>query len=183
MLSTMLRTIKEHTLVAAGDRVLVAVSGGPDSTALLHGLLVLAPRLGLTLEAAVVDHGLRPESTAEAAEVLERCRAAGVGCAVLQVDVRAARGRHVSWQDAARRARLGALEGEARRLGCPRVALGHTADDQAETLLFRIVRGTGVVGLAGIPYQRDPFVRPLLDVRRREVLAYLRRRRLPFIED
>src|SRR3954452_16803264 len=118
MLSTMLRTIKEHTLVAAGDRVLVAVSGGPDSTALLHVLLVLAPRLGLTLEAAVVDHGLRPESTAEAAEVRDRCCAAGVGCSVFQVDVLSARVRHLSWQDAALRARLGVLEWEARLLGC-----------------------------------------------------------------
>jgi tRNA(Ile)-lysidine synthase len=183
VLSTLLRTIREHSLCAPGDRVLVAVSGGPDSTALLHALRVVAPRLGLRLEAATVDHGLRPESAAEAALVVERCRALGIACHRVLVDVRAARGRHVSWQDAARRARLGALEVVAAERGCTRVALAHTADDQAETVLFRIVRGTGVAGLAGIPYQRGRLIRPLLDVRRTEVLRYLQRRRLPFIED
>src|SRR5256885_9353009 len=176
MLSTMLRTIRDHALFAAGDRVLVAVSGGPDSTALLDALVTLAPRLGIVVEAATVDHGLRPESAAEADTVVERCRAMGVACARVAVDVRAARGRHVSWQDAARRARLGAPEALAAARGGARVALGHTADDQVETVLFRIVRGTGVAGLAGIPYRRGSFVRPLLDVRRREVLRHLDRK-------
>jgi len=70
VLSTMLRTIRDRALLAPGDRLLVAVSGGPDSTALLHALTVVAPRLGLTLEAATVDHGLRAESAAEAALVV-----------------------------------------------------------------------------------------------------------------
>jgi tRNA(Ile)-lysidine synthase len=183
MLSTMLRTIREHELCAPGDRVLVAVSGGPDSTALLHALLAVAPRIGVTVEAATVDHGLRPESASEAALVVERCRALGVPCERIAVDVPAARGRHVSWQDAARRARLAALEAAAVRRGCTRIGLGHTADDQAETVLFRIVRGTGVAGLGGMPYRRGLLVRPLLEVRRREVLRYLGRRGLPFVED
>jgi tRNA(Ile)-lysidine synthase len=183
VLSAIVRTIREQALLGRGDRVLVAVSGGPDSTALLHALLRLAPRLGITVEAATVDHGLRPEAAREAALVAERCRALGVPCEIAAVDVRAARAPHVSWQDAARRARLGALEAIGARRGCARIALGHTADDQAETVLFRIVRGTGVAGLKGMPYRRGPFVRPLLDVRRSEVLRYLERRRLPFIED
>src|SRR6185369_7796498 len=86
-------------------------------------------------------------------------------------------------QDAARRARLGALTALAKERGARRVALGHQADDQAETVLFRIVRGTGLTGLQGIPYRRDPFVRPLLDLSRAEILRYLRRRSIPFIED
>jgi tRNA(Ile)-lysidine synthase len=183
VLSAILRAIRDHDLVSRGDRCLVAVSGGPDSTALLHALVHLAPRLGITVEAATVDHGLRPEAAAEAALVRERCQALGVDCEVLRVDVRAARGQHVSWQEAARRARLAALEAAAERRGCARIALGHTADDQAETVLFRIVRGTGVAGLAGMPYRRGRLVRPLLDVRRSEVLRFLGKRRLPFIED
>jgi tRNA(Ile)-lysidine synthase len=183
VLSAVLRTIREHALVVAGQRVLCAVSGGPDSTALLHALVRLAPRLGITIEAATIDHGLRPEAAAEAALVAGRCQAVGVTCEVARVDVRAARGPHVSWQDAARRVRLAALEAIAARRGCAGIALGHTADDQAETVLFRIVRGTGLGGLAGVPYRRGPFVRPLLDVRRREVLRFVARRRLPFIED
>jgi tRNA(Ile)-lysidine synthase len=183
VLSQILRTIDEHRMVAPGERVLLAVSGGPDSTALLHAMAKLAPRLGVALEAASIDHGLRAEAADEARLVAERCRALGVPCEVVRVDVRAARGRHVSWQDAARRARLEALERLAGARGCSRVALGHTADDQAETLLFRVVRGTGLLGLAGIPYVRGPFVRPLLDVRRREVLRFLERRRIPFLQD
>src|SRR5262245_54278712 len=183
VLSRMLATIRERALLAQGDRVLVGLSGGPDSTALLLALSRLAPRLGIVVEAAVVDHGLRRGSDAEAAGVAERWRARGTACEVVRVDVRAARGRHVSWQDAARRARLAALEAVADRRRCAVIALGHTADDQAETILFRIVRGTGLPGLAGIPYRRGRFVRPLLDVRRSEVLRFLARRKEPYVED
>jgi tRNA(Ile)-lysidine synthase len=183
VLSAVEKTIRAHALTAPGDRVLVAVSGGPDSTALLHGLLALAPRLRVQIEAVTIDHGLRPEAAAEAAGVASMCRALGVPCEVIRVDVRAARGKHVSWQDAARRVRLAALETAADRRGCARVALGHTADDQAETVLFRIVRGTGLRGLAGMPYTRGRLIRPLLDVPRAEVLRFLARRRLPFVDD
>ena len=181
MLSRVLRTIREQGLVAKGDRVLVAVSGGPDSTALLHGLAKVAARLGISLVAACVDHRLRPEAAEEARTVHRRCRALGIACEILEVDV--TRTRHVSTQEAARNARLAALESAAGRLGCTKIALGHTADDQAETVLFRIVRGTGMAGLAGIPYQRGPFVRPLLDVRRAEILAFLAKRKVDFFTD
>jgi tRNA(Ile)-lysidine synthase len=183
VLSRVLRTIRERGLVTKGDHLLVAVSGGPDSTALLHGLAKVAPRLGITLAAACVDHGLRSESAAEAREVRRRCQGLGIACEVLEVDVGRARKAHVSAQEAARDVRLAALESAAGRLGCTKIALGHTADDQAETVLFRIVRGTGLAGLAGIPYQRGPFIRPLLDVRRTQILAYLSKRKLAFIED
>ncbi len=183
MLSRILATIRERSLVIKGDRLLVAVSGGPDSTALLHGLAKIAPRLGISLAAACVDHRLRPESTAEAREVRRRCQEMGIACEVLEVDVGRARKAHISGQEAARNVRLAALENAASQLGCTKIALGHTADDQAETVLFRIVRGTGVAGLAGIPYRRGLFIRPLLDVRRAQILAYLAKRKLAFVED
>jgi tRNA(Ile)-lysidine synthase len=183
MLSQLGRTLREHDLLAPGERVLVGVSGGPDSMALLHALHHLSTRLSVGLCAATVDHGLRPESAAEASLVEQRCLGLGVPCEVLKVDVRAARGPHVSLQEAARKVRLQALEDVALRQGCTRVALAHTADDQAETVLFRILRGTGLAGLAGIPYRRGIFIRPLLDVRRRSILAYLGKRHIPFIED
>jgi tRNA(Ile)-lysidine synthase len=183
VLSQVLHTIREQALLVGGERVLLAVSGGPDSTALLHALVHLAPRLHIELVAATVDHGLRPESGSEAALVAERCRALGIRCEMLVVDVKAARHAHVSWQEAARNVRLSALQEAATRLGCARVALGHTADDQAETVLFRIVRGTGIGGLAGIPYQRGIFIRPLLDIRRKGIMSFLAKRRISFIED
>jgi tRNA(Ile)-lysidine synthase len=184
MLSAIQRTVRAHRLFERGDRVLAAVSGGPDSMALLHALWELAARLGIELEAATVDHGLRPEAAAEAELVRDRAVALQVPWHLLRVDVAAARrGGGGSLQEAARRLRLDALAELARERGARRVALAHQADDQAETVLFRIIRGTGLRGLAGIPYRRDPFVRPLLDVPRAEVLRYLHRRSIPFEED
>ncbi|HSY41183.1 MAG TPA: tRNA lysidine(34) synthetase TilS [Polyangia bacterium] len=182
MLSTVLRTIAGHALFERGDRVVVAVSGGPDSMALLHVLWELRDRLGLTLEVAGVDHGLRPAAAQELELVQGRAEALGLPFVGLCVDVARHR-RGTGLQDAARRARLGALAALATERGARRVALGHQAADQAETILFRIVRGTGLAGLQGIPYRRDPFVRPLLDVPRAEILRYLRRRSIPFVDD
>src|SRR5678815_2977142 len=154
MLSAVLATIAANDLLREGDRVVVAVSGGPDSMALRHVVWELRARLGLTLVVAAVDHG-------------ERAEALGLPFVAVAVDVAAERRgrRGASLQDAARDARLRALAALARAHGARRVALGHQADDQAETVLYRIVRGTGVAGLAGIPYARDVFIRPLLDER------------------
>src|SRR5882724_4712273 len=186
MLSRVERTIREQRLLSPGDRVLCAVSGGPDSMALLHALWELRDRWHLTLEVATIDHGLRPAARAEAQQVAARAADLGLRWHLVTVDVRGARaraGRGASWQDVARRLRLASLVDLADAIGAGSIALGHQADDQVETILFRILRGTGVRGLAGIPYRRERFVRPLLDVSREEVLAYLRRRSIPFIED
>jgi tRNA(Ile)-lysidine synthase len=186
MLSTVLRTIAAHELFSRGDRVVVAVSGGPDSMALLSVLWELHERLGLTLEVAGVDHGLRAGAAAELEQVAARASALDLPFFRLRVADEIAAGRRrrgAGVQEAARDARLAALAALAAAHGAGKVALGHQADDQVETVLFRILRGTGVGGLAGIPYRRDPFVRPLLDVRRAEILRYLRRRSIPFVED
>ncbi|HVV51117.1 MAG TPA: tRNA lysidine(34) synthetase TilS, partial [Polyangia bacterium] len=153
MLSTVLRTIAAHGLCEPGERVIAAVSGGPDSMALLHVLWEARARLGISLEVAGVDHGLRPAAARELDLVAARAEALGLPFVRLPVDVAGQR-RGASLQDAARRARLGALEALAAARGARRIALGHQADDQAETVLFRIVRGTGLAGLAGIPYRR-----------------------------
>ena len=151
--------------------------------ALLHVLAKLAPRLGVALHVVAVDHGLRAQAAEEARGVSRMCRGLGIPCEVVAVDVSQARRPHVSVQEAARNARLRGLEAVATRLGCVKIALGHTADDQAETVLFRLLRGTGIAGLAGIPYQRGPFIRPLLDVRRAQILAFLGKRQIEFFSD
>jgi tRNA(Ile)-lysidine synthase len=134
---------------------------------------------------AAVDHGLRADAAREVQLVRERAEALGLPFSAVSVDVTAERRRRrgASLQDAARDARLRALGELARAHGADRVALGHQADDQAETVLYRIIRGTGVGGLAGIPHRRDVFVRPLLDVTRAQIVRYLRRRSIPFVED
>jgi tRNA(Ile)-lysidine synthase len=182
MLSTVLRTIAARALFQRGDRVIVAVSGGPESMALLHLLWEAQERLGLTLEVAGVDHGLRQAAAGELELVRARAEALGLPFVRLTVDLGGGR-RRAGLQDAARRARLGALAALAAERGARRIALGHQADDQAETVLFRIVRGTGLRGLGGIPYVRGPFVRPLLDLRRAQILRYLGRRSISFVED
>jgi tRNA(Ile)-lysidine synthase len=183
LLARVLETISEHQLISAGQRVLVGLSGGPDSWALLWALHQLSPKLQITLRAACVDHGMRAESAQESAAVAAQCEAMGVPCAVIRVDVLAKRTAHVSWQDAARRARLEALVEAANLQSCEVVALGHNSQDQAETILFRIVRGTGVRGLAGIPYKRDRFIRPILDLSRPEIERFVARAGISVVRD
>ena len=155
-------------LVPVGSHVLVAFSGGPDSSALLHFLSGLRTSRRIRVSAAHFDHGLRPESRQAAVCCVRRCKLIGIPCHVGR-----AAGRLPLQHAALRAARYEFLAAEASRLGATRIATGHQADDQAETVLFRIERGTGIRGLSGIPVRRGEIVRPLLNLRRQEVLAWL----------
>jgi tRNA(Ile)-lysidine synthase len=169
------RTLTENQLLRPGDRVLCALSGGPDSTALLHVLKGLAPELGFALEAATVDHGLRPAGADEARSARELADSLGVPCAILSLGLAPGAGA----QARARDARYAALRDRAREVGAAAIAVGHTLDDQAETVVLRLLRGSGVRGLAGVlPRREDGVIRPLLDARRAEVLDYLAHHRL-----
>jgi tRNA(Ile)-lysidine synthase len=172
-------TLRRHAMLAGGERVLVSVSGGADSVALLVGLLSLAEEWRLDLHVLHVDHQLRTDSARDAAFVGALGRRLGVPVAVERVHV-AAGG---SIEAAARLARHAALEATAVRLGAQRIALGHTADDQAETVLMRLFEGAGVRGLAAIPPVRGRIIRPLIEVRRREVEQALRGAGVEWIED
>jgi tRNA(Ile)-lysidine synthase len=178
-------TIRRHGLLGPGDTVLVAVSGGSDSVALLDVLRRLAPALDLRLHVIHVHHGLRPEADGEAAWVADLCARWGVPCRLERVHV-AERRHGARWpgpEGAAREARHAAFGAAARRVGARRIATGHTADDQAETVLMRLLQGAGPRGLAGIAPVRGPYVRPLLEVRRAEVRAHLAARGLSWLED
>lgn len=162
-------------MLAGGETVLVAVSGGPDSLALLHALLRLRRPLDLSLRVAHFDHHMRPGSERDAAWVRRHA-----GRLRLPVTLGSAPGDRppgFSPEEWARAGRLAFLEETARGLGA-RVATGHTADDQAETVLMRLLAGAGLRGLGGIPPVRGLFVRPLFDVRRVDTEAFCRSLRL-----
>ena len=179
MLQTVRATVRRHGMLAGGDTVLVAVSGGADSVALLHVLLTLAAELSLRLHVLHVDHGLRPDSARDAAFVRQLAARLGVPAEVARVTVPAGG----SVEAAARAERYAALDARARAVGARRIAVGHTADDQAETVLMRMLAGAGVRGLAGIPPVRGRIIRPLIDTRRTELVAALEAAGLPWIED
>jgi tRNA(Ile)-lysidine synthase len=162
-------TIRRHAMLAGGERVLVAVSGGADSVALLHVLRALAPDFALTLHVAHVDHRLRADSADDAAFVTRLGAQLGVPVTVVAVDVPGGGSR----EEAARRVRYAALERVAIDIGASRIAVGHTADDQAETVVMRLLEGAGARGLAGIPAVRGRIVRPLLETRRTAILDAL----------
>jgi tRNA(Ile)-lysidine synthase len=172
------RTITSHNLSEPGHKLLVAISGGPDSLALLHLLHGMSDRLGISLHAAHIHHGLRPEADAEAIAVKKQAILLGVPVSVCRVNVKALQKQEsLSLQAAARQARYGALLVLAKRIGAERIATAHHQDDRVETMLMRLLSGSGLDGLAGIPLRRRlhkniEVIRPLHGVSRPEIEAY-----------
>jgi tRNA(Ile)-lysidine synthase len=169
-------------MVESGDHILVALSGGPDSVAMLAALVELATSLKITVRAAHLNHELRAaESFRDQLSAEAVAARLGIACAVESVTTLVP-GSNLEAR--ARAARYAFLSRVARTHGCTRIATGHTLDDQAETVLIRLLRGTGWDGLAGIrPIRDGRIIRPLLDCSRQQVMAYLRARDLPFCED
>jgi tRNA(Ile)-lysidine synthase len=180
--STVARYVRGHDVLRTGERVLLAVSGGPDSTALLLVLSRLRDELGIELAAAHFDHMLRSreEALGDRQFVEALTSALGLALATGGEDVRAfARRRKQSLEEAGRRLRYRFLLREANRFGASAVAVGHTLDDRAETVLLHVLRGSGLEGLVGMrpraawPFGRGPdVVRPLLGLRRRDAHRY-----------
>jgi tRNA(Ile)-lysidine synthase len=169
------RTLRDHRLVAPGDTVLVAVSGGPDSTALLHGLALLRERRRLTLVACGVDHGLRAEAARELAGV--EALANRLGVPFVRRDLQVAPGGNL--QARARTARHAALAEAALACGAAHIATGHHAEDRAETVLLRLLRGSGPRGLACLPPRSGQLIRPMIFAPRSAIDAHLARHGLP----
>lgn len=171
-------------MLAPGQTVLVAVSGGPDSLALLDVLQHYPPAPGLALAVAHLDHGLRPESADDATFVAALAAERGLPCYRERVDVAALlRESGGSPEAVAREVRYAFFERAAAATRADRVAIGHNADDQAETIIMRLLRGAGSEGLSGIPPVRLPYIRPLIESPRQEIDAYCRARGLtPLID-
>ncbi len=176
MLNKLSAFMEEYSMVQTGDTVTCAVSGGADSVALLFALYLLKDKLGIYLQAAHFNHGLRgEESREEEAFVREFCQGYGIPLFIGAAEVVPG---EKGLEAAARDARYGffdTLKGK--------IATAHTADDNAETVLMRMVRGTGLKGLGGISPVRGKLIRPMLGITRQEVLAFLEEYSLPHRED
>ncbi len=172
-------------LIPPKNRVLVALSGGADSVALLHGLLALNPELGYSVSAAHLNHGIRG-AAADSDEAFCRnlCDGWGVPFCSQRIDCPAlARERKQSLEEAARNARYAFLEETATSIGARCIATAHHANDQAETVLLNLLRGTGASGLRGMRQGRNNIIRPLLDVTRGEILEYISLNSLDYVQD
>ncbi|MBP7836103.1 MAG: tRNA lysidine(34) synthetase TilS [Candidatus Omnitrophica bacterium] len=174
-------TIGRYKLISRRDLVLVAVSGGADSVCLLYLLQALSRPLGFKLQVAHLDHMLRKDSARDAEFVRRLGFKLGIPVIIGKINVKELDKRG-SLEEIARDARLGFLFKVAKDIQADKIALAHNLDDQAETVLMRILRGTGLYGLAGILPKRQlcgfTVIRPLIRVQRREIEAYLRREKI-----
>jgi tRNA(Ile)-lysidine synthase len=177
-------TLCRYSMIMPGDRVIVAVSGGPDSVCLLDILHELKDDFRLELIVAHFDHGFRPgEDEAETHFVESLAGALNLFFETKRADQNVGEGR-ASTEEMARNARYQFLEEVQERFFAHKIALGHSLNDQAETVLMRLLRGSGPSGLAGIPpYRDDRIIRPLIEVARSEIERYIERRGLKYMTD
>ena len=175
------RTIERYRMIDMGMRVVVGVSGGPDSTALLHILNILKDELDFRIATAHLDHALRPESGADADFVAETAKRLGIEFRVKRMNILAlAEELDISVEEAGRRARYQFLE--ETRMACQAdvIATGHHRDDEVETFFLRIFRGSSIKGLCGIPPVRGLIIRPLINISRSEILDFIKQQEIPY---
>ncbi len=183
MLSQVRATVAHWGMVDPPQHVVVAVSGGADSIAMLYALFWLRHDLGLTLTAAHLDHCIREDSPEDAAVVRIACQDLEIPLHEERVDVPSLRGRRGNLEEAARHARYAFLERIAALVDAHSIALGHTRTDLAETVLLHLLRGAGPAGLRGLPPVREPYIRPLVDCSRSQTHEFCHAHDLPFRED
>lgn len=181
MIEKLLSTIERFDLINKGDTVTVALSGGADSVSLLHLLLSVKDRLGITLNAAHLNHMIRGnEAERDAQFVKELCEKLGVKLFYEEVDVPSlSKEKGISLELAARQARYDFFE----RVASSKVATAHTASDNLETMIFNLARGTSLKGLCGIPVKRGIYIRPLILFTRQDVETYCEKNDLSFVTD
>jgi tRNA(Ile)-lysidine synthase len=177
--------IKKHSMLSGGEKILIGLSGGPDSVCLLHILNNLKDGFRLDLHALYIDHGLRPEETPEEVDFCKiLCENLNVPFLTKTIEVKSyAKGKKINKQDAARELRYRVFEETAYEVNAHKIALGHTADDQLETFFMRFFRGSGPKGLSGIPPVRGNIIRPLIETERREIEEFLDEQGINHITD
>ena len=185
LLDKVRRTIEENALLKNGDKVICAVSGGADSVCLLHVIKNLKKEYNLSVFVANVNHLIRgEESDRDSNFVKSICKAADVECFYREYDVvNIAKERKIGEEECGRILRYEFFDEISKKLGGAKVATAHNLNDNAETVLFRLIRGSSAQGLCGIKYERDNIIRPLLDVSRDEIEDYLRRNGITWCED
>lgn len=176
--------VEECRMISPGEKVLAAVSGGGDSMCLLHLLWQAAEKRKFSVEAATFDHQIRAESAEDAAFVRDWCQERGIPCHVGRGDVpRWAKEHGMGLEEAARELRYDFLQAAAQSAGAEKIATAHNADDNAETILLHLMRGSGLRGMGGIPPVRGNLIRPLLTTSRAEIDQYLKQWSIPHVED
>ncbi len=182
MLTKLLKAIKRHKLLSKGDKVLIACSGGPDSVALLHLLYELRHKYNLDLSLAHVNHNLRGrDSNRDEMFVRGLAKEMVLPIYLKSVNLKIlAKKEKLSIEEAARKVRYEFFDELAKKHKIDRIATAHTKNDQAETVLMRLLRGAGASGLAGIPVKRGKIIRPLLSTTRDEILNYLRQNKIAY---
>lgn len=180
------QSVLTQGLVSSGETVVVAVSGGPDSVALLYMMHALRHELGIHLHVAHLNHQLRRQARRDELFVRRLAQELRCPCHVAKADPAKLR-QKASLEEAAREARLKFLMTTAQKHRAKKIALAHTQDDQAETILMRILRGTGLQGIRGMVAQRKMggfiFIRPFLGISKSRIIQFLKLRRIPFCVD
>ena len=180
-----LSNIKKYNLINAGETIAVACSGGKDSMALLHYLWSNRKELGCKVVAVNVDHGIRENSADDSAFVKNFCKKNGIEIYSFKVNaIKYSEDKKVSLEQGARECRYKVFEGVIHKGLANKVALAHHLQDQAETILLNLFRGTGIAGASGMDYIRDNiFIRPMLNTPQTSIMAYMGANEIPFVED
>ncbi len=186
MLNQFRKIIKKYNLISPNDKLLVGVSGGPDSVCLLFLLNSIEKEYCLKIYVSHLDHMIRKDSHRDALFVSKLAKELGLPFYSKRINVKCL-AKDASLEQEARRLRYDFFFKTARRLNINKIALGHNADDQAETVLMRIIRGTGLYGLAGILPKRDidgfTIIRPLIEISKKSIIEFLKSKKLKYVID
>lgn len=184
-MENIIKAIEKHSLINRGDRIAVACSGGKDSMALLHFLWKNKKDLGCTIVAVNVDHSIRENSASDSAFVKNFCKKNNIECYSLKVDaIEYSNAHKVSIEQGARECRYEIFESLVTNGVVDKIALAHHLQDQAETILLNLFRGTGIAGASGMDFIRDNiYIRPMLSTSQTSIRAYLGSNEIPYVED
>lgn len=174
MINKVEQTIKKYNLINKNDKIVIGVSGGPDSMCLLNILYNLKDKLGISIVVAHINHMIRKEAEEETRYVEDFCEKIGVPCYVKRINViQKATDEKIGTEEAGRKARYDFFEEVCIKVGANKIATAHNANDNAETILMNIFRGTGIQGLKGIePIREGKFIRPIIECERTEIENY-----------